>query len=78
MVGSEEQGAKQMDIEGNHQMDMDNNDNDGEHKTETDRAEMTDGHETGDSTTLGSRHSLGGRTVPLCLHWFQIARMERL
>jgi hypothetical protein len=31
-------------------MDMDNNDNDGEHETETDGAEMTGGHETGDST----------------------------
>jgi hypothetical protein len=32
-------------------MDMDDND---EHEAETDRAKMTDRHETGDSTTLGS------------------------
>jgi hypothetical protein len=43
-----------MDIEGNQHMDMNNNDNDCEHKTEADRAEMTDGHETGDSTASGS------------------------
>jgi hypothetical protein len=42
-----------MDIEGNQQMDMDNND-DGEHENETDGAEMIDGHETGDSTMSGS------------------------
>jgi hypothetical protein len=54
--GGEQQGAKQMDIERNQQMDIDNNNNDGEHKTETNGAEMTDRHETGDSTTSGSRH----------------------
>jgi hypothetical protein len=52
MEGAEEQGAKQMDIEGNQHMDMDNND--GEHEAETNGAEMTDGHETGDSTVSGS------------------------
>jgi hypothetical protein len=49
MVGSEQSGAEQMDIEG---IDMDNND--GEHETETDGAEATDGHETGDSIALDS------------------------
>jgi hypothetical protein len=44
-----------MDIEGNQRMDIDNNDNDGEHETEIDVAEMTDRHETGDSTASGSR-----------------------
>jgi hypothetical protein len=43
-----------MDIEGNHQMGMDNNDNDSENETKIDGAEMTNGHETGDSSTLGS------------------------
>jgi hypothetical protein len=52
MEGAEEQGAKQMDIEGNQHIDMDNND--GEHEAETNGAEMTDGHETGDSIVLGS------------------------
>jgi hypothetical protein len=68
-----------MDIEGNQQMDMDNNDNDDEYETKTDRAEMTDGHETGASIVsddLGV--GLGGRATPLCLHLFRIARMERL
>jgi hypothetical protein len=54
MEGAELQGTEQMDIEENQQMDMDNNDNDSEHETETDGAEMTDGHETDDSTTSGS------------------------
>jgi hypothetical protein len=40
MEGSEEQGAVQMDIEGNQQMDM-GNDN-GEHETKTDGVEVTD------------------------------------
>jgi hypothetical protein len=39
-----------MDMEGNQQMDMDGDD---EH--ETDGAGMTDGHETGNSTMVGSR-----------------------
>jgi hypothetical protein len=38
-----------MDMEGNQQMDMDDDD---EH--ETDGTETTDGHKTGDSTTSGS------------------------
>jgi hypothetical protein len=54
MEGAEQQGAVQMDIEGNQQMDMDNNDNDSEHETETEGAEMTDGHETTDSIASGS------------------------
>jgi hypothetical protein len=33
-------------------MDMDNDDDD--HETANDRAEVTDGHETGDSTASGS------------------------
>jgi hypothetical protein len=36
-------------------MDMDNNDNDSEHEIETDGTDMTNGHETCDSTVLGSR-----------------------
>jgi hypothetical protein len=52
MAGSEQPGAEPLDIEGNQQMDMDNND--GEHETEIDRVEATDGHETGNSTTSGS------------------------
>jgi hypothetical protein len=43
-----------MDIEGNQQMDMDDDDDEDEHKTETNGAETTDGHETGDSTVLDS------------------------
>jgi hypothetical protein len=41
-----------MDIEGNQQMNMDNDDD--EHETENDGAVVTDGHETGDSTMSGS------------------------
>jgi hypothetical protein len=41
-----------MDIEGNQQMNMDNDDD--EHETENDGAVVTDGHETGDSTVSGS------------------------
>jgi hypothetical protein len=41
-----------MDIEGHQQMDMDNDDD--EHETENDGAEVTDGHETGDSIASGS------------------------
>jgi hypothetical protein len=55
MEGSEEQGAVQMDIEGNQQMDM-GNDN-GEHETKTDGAEVTDRHETSNSTASGSGRS---------------------
>jgi hypothetical protein len=47
-----QQGDEQMDIEGNQQMDMGNDD--GEHETDNDRVEMTDGHETNDRTVLGS------------------------
>jgi hypothetical protein len=54
MEEPKQQGAKQMDIEGNQQMDMDNDD--GKHETENDGAEVTDGHETGDGTMSGSRH----------------------
>jgi hypothetical protein len=43
-----------MDIEGNQRMNMDNND--GEHETENDRAEMTDGHETDDGIVSGFGH----------------------
>jgi hypothetical protein len=57
--GAEQQGAKQMDIEGNQLMDMDNNDNDGEHETETGGVEMTDKHETGDLTASDTGHSSG-------------------
>jgi hypothetical protein len=52
MEEPEQQGAEQMDIEGNQQMDMDNDNS--EHETEDNRAEMTDGHETSDGTTSGS------------------------
>jgi hypothetical protein len=41
-----------MDIEGNQQMDMDNDD--GKHETETDRVETTDRHETGDQIAPSS------------------------
>jgi hypothetical protein len=41
-----------MDIEGNQQMDMDNDN--GEHETKTDEAEMTDRHETANGTVPGS------------------------
>jgi hypothetical protein len=41
-----------MDMEGNWQMNMDNDD---KHETETDRVGMTNGHENGDSTTSGSK-----------------------
>jgi hypothetical protein len=44
-----------MDIKGNQQMDMDNDDD--KHETKTDGAEMNDTHKTGDSTVSGSRHS---------------------
>jgi hypothetical protein len=54
MEGPEQQGAEQMDIEGNQQMDMDNNN--GEHETENNGAEVTYGHETGDSTMSSSGH----------------------
>jgi hypothetical protein len=54
MERAEQQGGEQMDIERNRQMDMDN-DND-EHETKNDRKEVTDGHETGDSTASGSGH----------------------
>jgi hypothetical protein len=50
----EMEGAKQMDIEGNHQMDMDNDNNDDEHETETDGVEVTDEHATDTSTVSGS------------------------
>jgi hypothetical protein len=50
--GGEQQGAEQMDIKGNQQMDLDNC---GEHETKTDGVEATDRHETGDSTTSGFR-----------------------
>jgi hypothetical protein len=40
--------------EGNRQMDMDNDDD--EHETENNIAEVTDGHKTNDSTALGSGH----------------------
>jgi hypothetical protein len=53
MEEHEQQGGEQMDIEGNQQMDMDNDN--GEHETETDRADSTDGHETGDGTVPCSR-----------------------
>jgi hypothetical protein len=46
MEEPEQQGAKQMDIEGNQQMDIENDD--GEHETET------DGHETSDGIAPGS------------------------
>jgi hypothetical protein len=52
MEEPEQQGAKQMDIEGNQQMDMDNDD--GEQETETDGAGMTDIHETADGTAPSS------------------------
>jgi hypothetical protein len=54
MEGFEQQGAKQMYIEGNRQMDMDGDDD--EDDTETDGAETTDTHETGDSTSSSSGH----------------------
>jgi hypothetical protein len=54
MEGPEQQGAKQMDIQGNQQMDMDNDDD--EHETENDGVEAIDGHEIGDSTLSGSGH----------------------
>jgi hypothetical protein len=47
-------GGKEMDIEGNQQMDMDNDDN--KHAIENGGAEVTDEHETGDSTASGSGH----------------------
>jgi hypothetical protein len=40
-----------MEIEGNQQMDMDNDD--GEHEAENDRAEVTDGHEIDDLIASG-------------------------
>jgi hypothetical protein len=51
MEEPKQQWAEQMDIEGNQEIDMDNDD--GEHETKNDGAEVTDGHETGDGTILG-------------------------
>jgi hypothetical protein len=48
-----QQRDEQMDIEGNQEIDMDNDDN--EHKTENDGAEVTDRHETSDETASSSR-----------------------
>jgi hypothetical protein len=53
MDGPEKQGVERIDIEGNQHMGMHNDD--GKHETENNGAEATDGHKTGDSTTLGSR-----------------------
>jgi hypothetical protein len=53
MEEPEQHGVEQMDIEGNQQMDMDNDDD--EHETKNDRAEVTDGHKTSDRIALGSR-----------------------
>jgi hypothetical protein len=47
-------GCEEMDIEGNQQMDMDIDDN--KHAIENGGAEVTDEHETGDSTASGSGH----------------------
>jgi hypothetical protein len=57
-------------------MDMDNDDS--KHETQIDRAEMSDRHETSDGTAPGSGPGLRGGATPLCLHWFRMARMERL
>jgi hypothetical protein len=48
-----QQRDEQMDIEGNQEIDMDNDDS--EHKTENDGAEVTNRHETSDETASGSR-----------------------
>jgi hypothetical protein len=48
-----QQRDEQMDIEGNQEIDMDNDDS--KHKTENDGAEVTDRHETSDEIASGSR-----------------------
>jgi hypothetical protein len=53
MEEAEQQGGEQMDIEGNQQMDMNNDD--GEHETKNNGAETIDGHETSDRIASGSR-----------------------
>jgi hypothetical protein len=55
-----------MAIEGNQQMDLDNEDD--EHETENDGAEATDEDETTVGTALGSGCRSWRRAMVLCLH----------
>jgi hypothetical protein len=52
--GARAAGSRTNGHRGDPQMDMDNNN--GEHETENNGAEVTYGHETGDSTTSSSGH----------------------
>jgi hypothetical protein len=76
MEEPEQHGAKQMVIEGNQQMDMDNDN--GEHETENDGAKTTNGHETSDGTASGSRRRSRRRSHAIMPPLVQIVRMERL
>jgi hypothetical protein len=74
--GPSNKGLNKMDIVGNQQMDMENDN--GEHKTENDGARrLTDMRRViRQRQALGT--GLGGGAMLLCLHWFWIVGMESL